>query len=177
MYELQNGFRMALRVRMYWILFLNRFWYAGGQSVTNLNWWSDSPSVWSRWGKRCSQPIICYSWNVQFWDRWGELHQSLRIVYGIQAVFRHQETDVGIIQTSRQIFMIFSSLLYLQRGARGCTKELFVPGQQTFACGLLWTDPAYNAWIGGRSLTTFYHKLEYIATQVKRECSQAKGKS
>ena len=34
-----------------------------------------------------------------------------------------------------------------------------MPGQQTFACGQLWTDPAYNAWIGGRSLTTFYHEI------------------
>ena len=45
MYELQNGFRMALRVRMYWILYLDRCWYAGGQFVTNLNWITET-SVW-----------------------------------------------------------------------------------------------------------------------------------
>ena len=44
-------------------------------------------------------------------------------------------------------------------GQGGCTKELLVPGQQTFDCGQLWTDPAYNVWIGGRSLTTFYHEI------------------
>ena len=127
---------------------------------TRTSWWSDSPSVWSFVeGKNVASQYFVIHEMYYSGARWGELHQSLRIVYGIQAVFRHQETDVGIIRTSRQIFMIFSSLLYLQRGARGCTKELFVPGQQTFACGLLWTDPAYNAWIGGRSLTTFYHKI------------------
>ena len=45
-YEVQNGFRMALRVRMYWILHLNRCWYAGGQFVTYLNWITET-SVWS----------------------------------------------------------------------------------------------------------------------------------
>ena len=58
-YELQNGFRMFLRVKMCWILHLNRCWYAGGQFVTNSNWITET-SVWPTFS-------LSTHWQLSVW--------------------------------------------------------------------------------------------------------------